>query len=172
MKPQARAILREGMNVDRILSEFNAAEADYLLIGGMNFLLRHLPELTFDVDLWVRDETTNLVRANHALRALGAEWGATEELWASVPESSEWLNRQQVFCLTTKFGAVDIFRSVRGLEDRYDECRATAIRSRTASGVTYLGLSDEHMLETQLALEEKDRKVNRIAVLKRALGQA
>jgi len=27
------------------------------------------------------------------------------------------------------------------------------------------------MLDTQLALEEKDRKPNRIAVLKRALGQ-
>jgi hypothetical protein len=38
------------MNVDEILGELGAAGVDYLLIGGMNFLLRHEPELTFDVD--------------------------------------------------------------------------------------------------------------------------
>jgi hypothetical protein len=37
------------MNVDAILRALNDAQADYLLIGGMNFLIRHAPELTFDV---------------------------------------------------------------------------------------------------------------------------
>ena len=40
------------MNVDEILAALNAERVDYLLIGGMNFLLRHIPELTFDVDIW------------------------------------------------------------------------------------------------------------------------
>jgi hypothetical protein len=158
------------MNVDRMLQEFNAAGVDYLLIGGMNFLLRHLPELTFDVDFWVEDSVGNLVKVNSALRALGASWGPTEELWKAVPETSEWLKRQTVFCLTTEFGALDIFREVRGLEGRYPECKLSAVQARTASGVSYVGLSDQHMLESQLALEEKDRKQNRIAVLRRALG--
>jgi len=43
------------MNVDAILDSLNAQGVDYILIGGMNFLLRHVPELTFDVDIWVND---------------------------------------------------------------------------------------------------------------------
>ena len=39
------------MNVDEILGSLNTEQVDYILIGGMNFLLRHIPELTFDVDI-------------------------------------------------------------------------------------------------------------------------
>jgi hypothetical protein len=38
------------MNIDHILQTFNTCEVDYLLIGGMNFLLRHEPVLTYDID--------------------------------------------------------------------------------------------------------------------------
>jgi hypothetical protein len=158
------------MNVDRVLQEFNAANANYILIGGMNFLLRHLPELTFDVDLWVEDSAENLERVNTALRNLGAEWGATETAWAPVPENGEWLRRQSLFCLTTAHGAVDVFREVRGLEGCFDECRAAAVMGRTATGIPFVGLSDSHMLHCQLVLEENDRKPNRVAVLKKVLG--
>ena len=48
------------MNVDRILGALNEQCVDYILFGGMNFLLRHVPELTFDVDIWVRDNDANL----------------------------------------------------------------------------------------------------------------
>jgi hypothetical protein len=50
------------MTVDQILETFNRRQAGYLLIGGMNFLLRHQPVLTFDVDLWVADTPENLRR--------------------------------------------------------------------------------------------------------------
>jgi hypothetical protein len=40
------------MNIDRILETFNRRDVSYLLIGDMNFLLRHAPVLTYDVDLW------------------------------------------------------------------------------------------------------------------------
>jgi hypothetical protein len=55
------------MNVDAILAAFNSSNVDYMLIGGMNYVLRHLPELTFDVDLWIADNEENLRRANMAL---------------------------------------------------------------------------------------------------------
>ena len=41
------------MNVDRILETLNRQDVRYILIGRMNFLLRHTPVLTFDVDVWV-----------------------------------------------------------------------------------------------------------------------
>ena len=157
------------MNVDEILRTLNDEQVDYLLIGGMNFLLRHSPELTFDVDVWVRDTAENLERLNRALRNLKAEWGATEKEWEAVPEDWRWLRRQGCFCLTTACAPLDIFRDVRGLEDRYAECHSAAIPSRTAQGVNYLALSDEHMLACQEALPGPERKPRRIEVLKEAI---
>ncbi len=134
------------MNVDEILRVLSDEQVDYLLIGGMNFLLRHLPELTFDVDIWVRDEAENLERLNRALGVLGAAWGEAENDWRPVPEQGHWLQRQGCYCLTTEHGALDVFRDVRGLEGRYDECKVAGLYSKTSSGVPYHALSDEHML--------------------------
>ena len=157
------------VNVDAILEACHHEQVDYLLIGGMNFLLRHRPELTFDVDLWVRDTSVNLERLNRALRRLGAAWGPTESAWRPVPDDWHWLERQAVFCLTTEHGAVDIFRDVRGLEGRYDECRARAVALTTAAGMAFLGLSDQDMLTCQEALPPGQRHERRMAVLREAL---
>jgi hypothetical protein len=147
------------MNVDNILGRLSAEKVDYLLIGGMNFLLRHQPELKFDVDVWARDTPANLQRLNLALRALGGAWGPTEKQWAPVPEDWRWLEMQTVFCLTTDHGALDIFREVRGLEGRYEECRKAATRAKTASRVPFISLSDEHTLVCRNALPAPGRRL-------------
>ncbi|MBM3833649.1 MAG: hypothetical protein FJ403_10335 [Verrucomicrobia bacterium] len=160
------------MNVDEILSALNNEQVDYLLIGGMNFLLRHLPELTFDVDVWVRDEAANLERLNRALRKLGAEWGRTEAEWRPVPDDWHWLQSQGLFCLTTKHGALDVFRDVRGLEGRYFECQKRGLTSSTGTGVKFTGLSDEDMLTCQEALPAAEQKQTRMEVLRAAIAKA
>ena len=157
------------MNVDEILRALNEEQVDYLLIGGMNFLLRHSPELTFDVDVWVRDDADNLERVSRALQRLGAEWGATHNEWQKVPSDWHWLQRQGCFCVTTRHGALDVFRDVGGLEGRYAECRAAAIQSTTQQGNPYLALADEHMLACQEALPETQRKTKRMEVLRHAI---
>ena len=157
------------INVNAILQALNARGADYLLIGGMNFALNHEPVLTFDVDVWVRDDPANLHALNAALGDLGAEWGPTEATWRAVPPDAAWLERQAIFCLTTRQGALDVMRSVKGLEGRYAECRAAARPRRTGANTAYLSLSDAHMLDCQLALEEHERKPARIATLRAAL---
>ena len=144
------------MNVDEILSALNEEQVDYLLIGGMNFLIRHLPELTFDVDIWVREEAGNLARLNRALRRLGAQW----------------LETQGVFCMTTQHGALDIFREVRGLEGRYAECKGRSVPSKTAAGTAFSALSDEDMLACQEALPPGQRKARRVEVLQQAIRRA
>lgn len=158
------------MNVDEILKALNDEQVDYLLIGGMNFLLRHAPELTFDVDVWVRDDAVNLKRVNRALQSLGAEWGATDKDWRAIADDWRWLQRQGCFCMTTRHGALDVFRDVRGLEGRYDECRTSAVPSTTSKGVPFMALSDEHMLACQHALPEHERKAKRVEVLTRAVA--
>jgi hypothetical protein len=159
------------MNVDEILKALNDEQVNYLLIGGMNFLLRHSPELTFDVDVWVRDDGTNLERANRALQRLGAEWGASDKDWREIPEDWRWLERQGCFCTTTRHGALDVFRDVRGLEGRYDECRVAAVPSVTTKGMRFMALSDEHMLACQQALPENERKAKRVEILTRAIAE-
>lgn len=159
------------MNVDRILEALNHREVDYLLIGGINFLLRHKPLLTYDVDVWVRDDAANLASLNRALKALGAGWGKTEKTWGVVPDDPSWLRQQGVFCLTTDQGALDIFREVLGLEGRYDECKREAGKEFTASGVAYLGLSDRHMLLAEQALDPGNQRTDRIETLKEAIAK-
>ena len=101
------------MNVDHILETLNGHQVAYILIGGMNFLLRHTPVLTYDVDLWIDDTPENLDRCEKALGELQAEWGATDNDWGPVSSKTPgWLGSQAVFCLTSPHGAVDIFRLV------------------------------------------------------------
>ncbi len=160
------------MNVDEMLRALDAEQVDFLLIGGMNFLLLHLPELTFDVDVWVRDDAENLVRLNSALIRLGAEWGRTEAEWSPVRADWRWLQAQGVFCLTTAHGALDIFRDVRGLEGRYQDCKARGVRSQTAAGIPFTGLSDRDMLACQEALPGGERRDRRMQVLREAIRRA
>jgi hypothetical protein len=157
------------MNVDVILETLDRQGVAFLLIGGMNFLLRHQPVLTFDVDVWIEDTADNRRRCEAALAELNAEWGPSDAEWGPVARRpAGWLAAQTVFCLTSPHGSIDIFRAVRGLGD-WKTASARACDERTAGGVPYRGLSDEDMLVCQLALDESERRPDRIRVLREAL---
>lgn len=158
------------MNVDRILAVFNKHGVAYLLIGGVNFLLRHKPVLTFDVDFWIEDAEPNLQRCESALSELGAEWGRTEQDWAPVAsKAAGWLTVQSVYCLNSPHGAIDIFRNVSGLPN-WRECHARAVTGETSSGTAYQGISDEDMLQCQLSLDPNSQKLDRIRDLQKAIA--
>ena len=153
------------MNIDRILNVFNGCKVEYILLGGMNFLLRHEPVLTFDIDFWINDTPENLARCETALAELDVSWGATDDEWGKVARlGSGWLSRQTVFCTTSPHGAIDVFRAVKGLES-WKGCAEAAAKGKTANGTEYLGLSDGDMLKCQYALDENQRKPNRIKTL-------
>ena len=157
------------MNVDHLLSTMNRHGVRYLLIGGMNFMLRHQPILTFDVDLWIDDTSENRRHCEGALADLDAEWGATEESWGAVTKlSPDWLGTQEVFCLATPHGAIDIFRKIAGLEV-WQASWQQAVPTSTVAGTLYRGLSDEDMLRCQLALSPGEQKQDRIRVLREAI---
>lgn len=159
------------MNIDHILDTFNKHGVKCLLLGGMNFLLRHKPVLTFDIDFWIHDTPENLERCEQAMSDLDASWGATDEEWEKVALLEHgWLSRQAMFCTMSPYGAIDIFRTVKGLDD-WEESAAKAVKDRTANGSEYLGLSDEDMLKCQYALDENQRKLDRIRTLEEAEGQ-
>lgn len=156
------------MNVDRILRALNRNRVAFMLIGGMNYLLRHKPQLTYDVDLWIEDTEQNLDRCEKALSELKAEWGRSDAEWLPVStQKPGWLRRQNVFCMTSPHGAIDVFRSVKGLKS-WRSCFRRAIRGRTG-GVSFHGLCDEDMLRTQKALGKSEQKPDRIQVLSQAI---
>lgn len=154
------------MNVDHVLRTFADCAVEYLLIGGMNFLLRHEPVLTYDIGLWIRDTAENRERCDSALRMIDAAWGVTERDWRPVAAQPGWLARQDVFCLTSPSGAIDIFRAVTELPS-WEESAARAPVGRTAGGAPYRGLCDEDMLACQFALPPEHRRQARIEALRR-----
>ena len=160
------------MNVDHILGTLNQCNVRYLLIGGMNFMLRHQPILTYDVDLWIEDQEENRRRTEAALSQLDAQWGVTDDDWGEVAQlASGWLDRQALFCLTSPHGAIDVFRSVAGLDD-WETCwNNSSIEEATAAGTPYRGLSDEDMLLCQLALAVESQKKDRILKLRDSLDR-
>ena len=158
------------MDIDHIFTVFNRHEVRYLLIGGVNFLLRHKPVLTFDVDFWIEDNDANRGRCEMALAELDAEWGRTESEWGPVAaRPAGWLAQQSVYCLTTPHGAIDIFRSVQGLP-HWAEAFAVSVSGRTAAGTDYRGLSDQDMLACQLSIPLESRKNDRIQELQKAMA--
>jgi len=157
------------MNVDSILAAMNQHDVRYLLIGGMNFMLRHRPWLTYDIDFWIEDTQENRHRCELSLVHLGAEWGSTEENWALVSELPEdWLSKQTIYCLNSPHGAIDIMRVVKGLDD-WQTCWQQGIDEKTHAGIPYRGLSDRDMLQCQLALSEAQQKVERVRLLREIL---
>jgi hypothetical protein len=159
------------MNIDRILTGLNDHGVRYLLIGGMNYMLRHKPVLTYDVDVWIEDTPENRQRCEAALAALDAQWGSTDEDWGPVAHKSRgWLDQQSVYCLNSPHGAIDVFRSVLGLES-WGGSFQNAVHEATSAGTSYSGLSDRDMLACQTALVEAAQKRDRIAALKEALGE-
>jgi len=160
------------VNADIILAAMNERGVDYLLIGGVNFMLRHEAVLTFDIDLWIEDTEANLARCEQALAALGAEWGESDETWQPVSQKQPgWLSRQMVYSLNSPHGAINIFRAVTGLPD-WASSRKTAVREATGAGSVYYGISDRDMLACQFALEADLQKQYRIQSLQRHLGEA
>ena len=159
------------MNVDHILRTLNEHRVEYILIGGMNFLLRHAPVLTFDVDVWIEDTAKNRQRCEKALGAIQAAWGASDAEWGPVADRKPgWLSHQPVFCLTSPYGSIDVFRAVTGL-DSWMDCRRRAYAGQTATGTIFLGLSDEDMLACQMALADNEQKPDRIRFLRRVTGK-
>jgi len=158
------------MDIDHILSVCNRNDVRYLLIGGVNFLLRHKPVLTFDVDLWIEDDEANRRRCEKALIELGAAWGRTESDWGPVAtRPAGWLTEQAVYCLASPHGAIDIFRFVQGLTS-WSAAFATSVSGQTAAGTVYRGLSDQDMLTCQLSLPPEVRKHDRVRDLREAVA--
>ena len=152
-----------------MIRALNERSVSYLVLGGMHFLFRHEPVLTYDLDVWIEDTSENRARCVTALEDIDATWGESDSTWGPVTSlSGDWLARQPVFSLLTKCGPLDIFRSVAGLTS-WPDSRRVAVEVHLSEGVSYYGLSDRDMLACQEALSDRDQKLDRMRVLRRAI---
>ena len=153
------------MNIELVLQTMNRFQVAYLLIGGMNFMLRHKPLLTYDIDLWIEDTEANRRKCELALVDLDAEWGSTDENWGPVSKlPAGWQDAQTIYCLNSPHGAIDIMRAVKGMEDWQKSWR-DSLEEATNKGTPFRGLSDADMLQCQLALSESQRNKERVREL-------
>lgn len=154
-----------------ILRTLQAFEVEYLLIGGMNFFLAHQPVSTQDIDVLIEDSEDNRRRCELALTAMDAEWGKSDSDWGYVRDKAPgWLSQQEVYCLLTKFGPLDIFRSVKGVVS-FKEAKQRASVKLLDDQVSVSLLSARDLLECQLVLPEGIRRLDRVAYLKKLLEQ-
>jgi hypothetical protein len=137
----------------------------YLLVGGLNYFLRHKPVTTQDIDLLIDDTPQNRRLCEIALVELGAEWGRRDEDWGSVSaKPNGWLSGQSVFCLLTRFGPVDIFLSIPGISN-FSEARLRSVLFEIDPSTQVRLISTVDLLACQFAIPEIYRKRERIAHL-------
>ena len=136
------------------------------LVGGLNYFLAHKPVTTQDIDLLIDDTTENRSYCENALTDLFAEWGRRDEDWGPVcAKPKGWLWGQNVFCLLTQFGPVDIFLSLPGISS-YAEAKQESIAFQVDKDLQIQLISARDLLECQMALPEIYRKPERIHYLR------
>lgn len=68
-----------------LLSEFNAADVRYLVVGGYAVFFHGQPRYTKDLDVWVEPSAANATRVMQALRRFGAPLHDLSEADLSAP---------------------------------------------------------------------------------------
>ncbi len=148
----------------------NYNRVSYLLVGGLNYFLRHKPVTTQDIDLLIDETPQNRQLCEIALIDLDAEWGRRDEDWGKVSAKPKgWLSGQSVFCLLTRFGPVDIFLSIPGIPS-FTEARLRSVSFEIDQSIQVRLISTEDLLACQFAIPEIYRKRERIAHLQRIVA--
>ena len=104
-----------------ILSAFNDADVDYLLVGAYALAAHGLPRATGDIDLWVRRSAANAEKLMRALAAFGAPLAGIEE--------QDFLTSEVVFQMGVAPRRIDVLTSVTGVsfEEAWPEREEIAI---------------------------------------------
>lgn len=91
-----------------MLSELNAAGADFIVVGAYALAAHGLPRATGDIDIWVRAEPENARRVRAALAQFGAPLADLSE--------SDLGSHDVVFQIGIAPRRIDLMTSVDGLD--------------------------------------------------------
>ena len=141
----------------RIIEELNRANVEYVVIGGVAATLHGCPEQTYDLDIFYAATTDNRSRLLEALYAVQAQW--------DQPLTDGVLQLQPVFALNTKFGDLDIFTQVPGLEDYDAAAEGASVFELEGVSVKVLNLPSL-IVAKEAAADPNPRKQSTLAFLK------
>lgn len=116
-----------------LIAAFEAAEVEYLVVGGHAMSAHARPRATKDLDLWVAGGP-NLARVARALEAFGAPAGVIREAATLGPQDVLFFGRPP--------SRVDILRSIDGVE--WDQAVARCVRATLGEhqAVPFIGIDD------------------------------
>lgn len=144
-------------NPAHIVQELNQAGVDYIVIGGVAATLHGCPEQTYDLDILYAETPENRERLLAALKAIDAEW--------ERPLTVEILQRQPVFALNTRFGDLDIFTYIPGIQNFSAVANSAETFVLEGVQVRALKLSDL-IVAKETAADPNPRKQSALAFLK------
>ena len=140
-----------------ILRALNRAGVDYVVIGGVAATLHGCPEQTYDLDIIYEATSENRSKLLAALRDIEAEWDR--------PLSEDLLQHQSVFALNTKYGDLDIFTSVPGI-DNFSAAASTATICHFAGEQVKVLDLQTLIISKETAADPNPRKQAALAYLK------
>lgn len=129
-----------------MLSEFNAADVEYLIVGAYAVAHYGYPRATGDLDFWVRRTPENAARVLRALEAFGAPVG--------LVNLDDLLNPDIVAQIGVEPNRIDIMSAIDGVE--FDDAYPSRVLARLGEvEISMVGLA--HLLQNKRATgREKD----------------
>lgn len=124
-----------------LLSELNAVDARYLIVGGYAFAFHAEPRYTKDIDIWVEPSAANAEAVWHALVAFGAP---TSEL-----SPADLARPGMVVQIGVAPNRIDIVTSIEGVG--FDEAWSRRADSRHGDVPIYV-IGREDFIRNKLAL--------------------
>jgi hypothetical protein len=111
---------------DRVVAALNAAEVEYVVVGGLAVGAHGVVRATRDVDIVAAPDEDNMDRLAECLRALGGEHPIDGPLTGAA------LVRPASFKVTTKHGDVQVLNRMKGIPS-FGELRRDRMRVEVAS---------------------------------------
>ena len=124
-----------------IISAFNAARVEYLVVGGYALAAHGLPRATGDIDLWVRPIPEN---AKRVVRALVAFRAPVERV-----EVDDFSRAGMVIQFGVEPGRIDILTTIEGVA--FDEAYPDRLIVRT-DDVDLPVIGRQHLLRNKRAV--------------------
>ena len=139
------------------MREFTSREIRFIVIGGVSAALQGVPSVTYDLDLVLDHEATNLDRSFGLLQELDAVY--REHLPKRLVPNRSDLESDGSMLLMTRLGPLDILGRV-ATGWRYDELRHRARSIQVDESLDIQVLDLAALIEVkELVNREKDRAV-------------
>ncbi len=123
-----------------LLSEFNAASVEYLVIGGHAVNAYGVPRMTKDLDVLIRADRNNSEAVYRALAAFGAPLEGTT--------ADDFRDNETIFQLGVEPGRIDIIQAIPGIS--FDQAWKNRVIGNIEDGIAVSFISRDDLIANKL----------------------